>query len=48
MGLFEGTQKRVQNSRGKRVIGVRAIEVSVYTVRSLKFGPRFPGLSGEI
>ena len=27
MGLFKGTQKRVRNSRGKRVISVRAIEV---------------------
>ena len=26
MGLFQGTQERVQNSRGKRAIRVRATE----------------------
>ena len=30
MGLFQGAQERVRNSRGKRVIGVRAIEVLLY------------------
>ena len=28
--LLQGTQERVQNSRGKRAISVRAIEVSLY------------------
>ena len=28
--FFLGTQERVRNSRGKRVIGVRAIEVLLY------------------
>ena len=28
--FFQGTQERVQNSRGKRVIDVRAIEVLLY------------------
>ena len=27
MGFLLGTQERVRNSRGKRVIGVQAIEV---------------------
>ena len=27
MGLFQGTQERVRNSRGKRAISVRATEV---------------------
>ena len=27
IGLFQGTQERVQNKRGKRAISVRAIEV---------------------
>ena len=30
MGFFAGTQERVQNSRGKRAISVRAIEVLLY------------------
>ena len=30
MGLFQGTQERVRNSRGKRAISVRAIEVPLY------------------
>ena len=30
MGFFQGTQERVRNSRGKRGISVRAIEVLVY------------------
>ena len=30
MGIFQGTQERVRNSRGKRAIGVRAIEVLLY------------------
>ena len=28
--FFQGTQKRVRNSRGKRAINVRAIEVLLY------------------
>ena len=32
-GIFMlGTQERVRNSRGKRVIGVRATEVLLYVV----------------
>ena len=31
-GLFPGTQERVRNSRGKRAISVRAIEVQLYLV----------------
>ena len=30
MGFFQGTQERVRNSRGKRAINVRAIEVLLY------------------
>ena len=30
MGFFPGTQEQVQNSRGKRAISVRAIEVLLY------------------
>ena len=30
MGFFLGTQERVPKSRGKRAIGVRAIEVLLY------------------
>ena len=30
MGFFLGTQERVRNSRGKRVISVRATEVQLY------------------
>ena len=30
--IFQGTQKRVRNSRGKRAISVRAIEVLLYSV----------------
>ena len=30
MGFFQGTQVRVQNSRGKRAISVRAIEFLLY------------------
>ena len=30
MGFFQGTEERVRNSRGKRDIGVRAIEVLLY------------------
>ena len=29
-GFFQGTQERVRNSRGKRAISVRAIEVQLY------------------
>ena len=32
MGFFQGTQERVRNSRGKRAISVRAIEVLLYIV----------------
>ena len=30
MGFFQGTQELVRNSRGKRAISVRAIEVLLY------------------
>ena len=30
MGFFQGTQERVRNSRGKRAISVRVIEVLLY------------------
>ena len=30
MGFFQGTQEQVRNSRGKRAISVRAIEVLLY------------------
>ena len=30
MEFFQGTQERVRNSRGKRAISVRAIEVLLY------------------
>ena len=30
MGFFQGTQKWVRNSRGKRAISVRVIEVLLY------------------
>ena len=30
IGLFQGTQERVRNKRGKRAISVRAIEVLLY------------------
>ena len=29
MGFFQGAKERVRNSRGKRAIGVRAIEVQL-------------------
>ena len=32
MGIFLWTQKRVRNSRGKRAISVRAIEILLYHV----------------
>ena len=32
MGFSQGTQKRVRNSHGKRVISVRAIETLLYVV----------------
>ena len=32
MGFFQGTQEQVRNSRGKRAINVRAIEVLLYFV----------------
>ena len=37
--FFQGTQERVRNSRGKRTISVRAIEVLLYfyTYEHLKF-----------
>ena len=31
MGLFEGIQERVRNSRGKQATSVRATEVLLYT-----------------
>ena len=34
MGFFPGTQERVRNSRGKRAISVRAIEVLLYHLNS--------------
>ena len=34
MGFFQGTQKRVRNSHGKRAISVRATEVLLYQERS--------------
>ena len=34
--LFEGTQERVRNSHGKRAISVRAIEVLLYYMLTLK------------
>ena len=37
IGFFRGTQKRVQNSRGKRAIWVRAIEVVLYMVPCVNF-----------
>ena len=33
MGFFQETQERVRNSRGKRAISVRAIEVLLYVVK---------------
>ena len=33
-GFFLGTQERVRHSRGKRAIGVRAIEVLLYKNRT--------------
>ena len=30
MGFFQGTEELVRNSRGKRAISVRAIEVQLY------------------
>ena len=35
MGLFQGTQERVRNSRGTRAISVRAIEGLPYVVYGL-------------
>ena len=35
MGIFQGTQKRVRNSRGKRGISVRAFEVLLYFNRQV-------------
>ena len=35
MGFFQRTRERVRNSRGKRAIGVRAIEVLLYMVKHL-------------
>ena len=34
-GFFKGTQERVRNSCGKRVISVRATEVLLYLVRNI-------------
>ena len=33
--MFQGTQERVRNSRGKRAVGVRATEVLLYVRTSL-------------
>ena len=33
--FFQGTQERVRNSRGKRAISVRAIEVRLYILLNL-------------
>ena len=41
--LFQGTQKRVRNSRGKRAISVRATEVLLYLLVKLGMSK----LSGE-
>ena len=35
MGFLEGTPERVRNSRGKRAISVRAIEVLLYLKQNL-------------
>ena len=36
--LFQGSQKRDRNSRGKRAISVRAIEVLLYMTMSIYYG----------
>ena len=36
MGSFQGTQEGVRNSRGKRAISVRAIEVLLYKADQMK------------
>ena len=36
MGFFLGTQERVRNIRGKRAIGVRATEVLLVVVKTVK------------
>ena len=42
MEFFRGTQEGVQNSRGKRVISVQAIEVLLYVIREKKEYSVFP------
>ena len=39
MGFFQGTQERVQNSRGRRAISVRATEVLLYIMTASTFLP---------
>ena len=39
MRFFQGTQERVRNSRGKRAISVRAIEVLLYAAANLVLNP---------
>ena len=35
MGVFQGTQKRVRNSRGEGAISVRSTEVLLYAFRNM-------------
>ena len=42
MGFFQGAQERVRNSRGKRAISVRAIEVLLYAETMKKYGFQWP------
>ena len=42
MGFFLGTQERVRNSRGKRVISIRAIEVLLYFEKMDGFSVNMP------
>ena len=47
MEFFPGTQERVQNSRGKGAIGVRAIEVLLYVeninMKTSRWGEHYYG-----
>ena len=36
MGVFQGTQERVRNSRGKRAISVRTIEILLYLLPPMR------------
>ena len=38
VGFFQGTQERVRNSRGRRAIRVRAIEVLLYLGYGFTYG----------